>query len=107
MASRRHRIGSDTRSDGESWVLMTLRAGATTQMSREAPIAEYRDWRPLFCAAACGGPEKAHLRRCRTSKYRFRYSFRSSASHLGLFRPIVRPLGFQTEPGPKNKLSLQ
>jgi len=55
MASRRHRIGSDARSDGENRVFMTPRAVAPTQMSR-------------FCAGSAG-PEKARLLRCQTSLY--------------------------------------
>jgi len=56
MAARQHRIGSDARSDGESWVLMALRAVAPTQVCR-------------FCAAF-GGPERAWPLRCRSSLYR-------------------------------------
>ena len=40
------------------------------------------------------GPEKARLLRCRTSTYHLDTDFGSRPRYCGLFRPIVRSLGF-------------
>ena len=83
MTSRRHRIDPDARSDRENRVSKPIERLRHRRWVDSVPPSVGRKRPACFVV----GPQYICSILCRPS-----------ASHSGLFRPIVRPLSFQKEP---------